>query len=95
MGSGAGFYVHGDLERTKQRRSKRTAFDKNLRYYKNEGVKNIFPKVSEIKLKTIREKIKKQQRKERNQLILAFVLAVPVSIFLVKFFFDFVQFLNS
>lgn len=83
MGSGAGFYVHGDLERTKKRRNKRTPFDKNLHYYKDEGIQKTFPKVSEIKLNAIREKIKKQERKERDKLIIAFILAVPVSIGLV------------
>ncbi|WP_298420113.1 hypothetical protein [uncultured Kordia sp.] len=80
MGSGAGFYVHGDLERTKKRRNKRTPFDKNQHYYKDEGIKKTFPKVSEIQLNAIREKIKKQERKERDKLIISFILAIPASI---------------
>ena len=80
MGSGAAFFVHGDLERTKKRRNKRTAFDKNLRYYKDEGIKNEFPKATEAQLKAIRQKLKQQQRKDRLKTIVAFIIAVPASI---------------
>lgn len=80
MGSGAGFYVHGDLERTKKRRNKRTPFDKNLQYYKDEGVKNEFPKATEAQLEAIREKLKKQQRLDRFKTIIAFIIAIPLSL---------------
>ncbi|WP_430409021.1 hypothetical protein [Kordia sp.] len=79
MGSGAGFFVHGDLERTKKRRAKRT-FDKNIQYYKDEGIKEEFPKATEAQLEAIREKIKKQQRLDKFKLIVAFVLAIPLSL---------------
>lgn len=95
MGSGAAFEVFGDLERTKKRRSKRTAFDKNLHYYKDDGVKIEFPKVPEAQLNIIRRKLKKQQRSERNRTILAFILAIPVFIFLMISFFYFVEFLRT
>ena len=80
MGSGSAFYVLEDINRTNKRRNKRKAFDKNLRYYKDDGVKNEFPKITEIQLSAIREKMKKQHRKERDLLILSFILAIPVSI---------------
>lgn len=80
MGSGSAFYVLEDINRTNKRRNKRKSFDKNLRYYKNDGIKNKFPKITEIQLSAIREKMKKQNRKERDKLILSFILAIPVSI---------------
>jgi hypothetical protein len=78
-----GFAVYEDLDRSKRRRNKRTPFDKNQRYYKDEGITKIFPKATEAQLEAIRKKLKKQQRKERNKMIIAFVLAIPVSIGLV------------
>ncbi len=80
---GAGFYVHGDLERTKQRRNKRTPFNKELRYHKDECIQKTFPKATETQLEAIRKKLKKENRAERKKLILAFVLAIPVSIILI------------
>lgn len=80
MGSGAAFYVHGDLDRTKRRRDRRKPFDKNLHYYKDEGERKIFPKLTEIQLSAIRERMKKQNRKERDKSIIAFIIAIPVTI---------------
>lgn len=89
MGSGAAFYVYGDLDRTKRRRERRTPFDKNLRYYKNEGKKKIFPKLTEIQLSAIRERMKKQNRKERDKSIIAFIIAIPITIGLIVGFFKY------
>lgn len=83
LGSGFGLYAVEAYKREKNRRSKRKPFDKKLKFYKDEGIRKIFPKISEIKLNAIREKIKKQQRKERDKLILSFVLAIPVSFVLI------------
>lgn len=83
IGVGVGLATMNATYKANSRRRKRTPFDKNLKYYKDEGVKKTFPKVSEIKLNAIREKIKKQERKERDKLIIAFVLAIPVSIGLI------------
>ncbi|WP_298519400.1 hypothetical protein [uncultured Kordia sp.] len=80
MGSGAAFYVHGDLYRTRVRRNKRNPFNKNRRYYKDYRKKSNSPKITEIQLSAIREKIKKQQRKERDKLIIAFIIAIPLTI---------------
>ena len=90
-----GSAVYEDLDRTKRRRTKRMSFDKNLHYYKDEGIKNIFPKVTKAQLKAIREKLSKQQHSDRIKSIIAFALAIPVSIFAVILFFKFVIFLNS
>jgi hypothetical protein len=78
MGSGAAFYVHGDLERTKRRRNRRTPFDKSQRYYKNNGNAFVFPKATEAQLEAIRKKAKKQRRLDTLKLVVSFVLAIPV-----------------
>ncbi len=83
LGTTGGLHAIEALKRQKSRRNKRKAFDKNLHYYKDEGIKRTFPKVSEIQLNAIREKIKKQERKERDKFIISFILAIPVSIGLV------------
>ncbi|WP_420574018.1 hypothetical protein [Kordia sp.] len=80
MGSGAAFYVLEDLERTRRRRNRRKPFSKSLRYFKDQGIKNKFPKITQIQINAIREKIKKQDRKDRDRLILAFIIAIPVFI---------------
>ena len=95
LGSGFGLYSVEAFKRDKNRRNKRKSFDKNLHYYKNDGIKNEFPKITEIQLSAIREKMKKQNRKERDQLILSFILAIPVSMILVNMFFKFMYILNS
>ncbi|MGH1384167.1 hypothetical protein [Kordia sp.] len=89
MGQGIGFYVLDDIRRTKKRRDKRTPFDKNLRYYKDEGKKKIFPKLTEIQLSAIRERMKKQNRKERDKSIIAFIIAIPITIGLIVGFFKY------
>jgi len=83
MGSGAAFYVHGDLHRARVRRNKRNPFTKNRSYYKNFKKKNISPKITEIQLLAIREKMKKQNRRERDKLIVSFVVAIPITIILI------------
>lgn len=85
MGAGAGFYVHGDLDRTKRRRKQHKAFDKNQRYYKDHGDKKTFQKATKIQLMAIREKIAKDRRIENRKTVLAFVLGIPIAIVIFKF----------
>ena len=80
MGSGAAFYVHGDLERRKRRQNKRKPFKKNKNYYKDDGKTFTFPKPSEAQLDIIRTKIKRQQRLDTFKLIISFVIGVPLVI---------------
>lgn len=75
-----GFAVYEDLDRTKRRHNKRTPFDKNQSYYKDEGIKKTFPKATEVQLEAIREKLKKQQRSDRIKSIVAFTVAIPISL---------------
>ena len=86
MGSGAAFHVHGDLHRTRVRRNKRNPFTKKRHYYKDHERKDIFPKITEIQLSAIRERIKKQNRKERDTLIISFIIAIPITIMLISGF---------
>ncbi|MCH2196865.1 hypothetical protein [Kordia sp.] len=86
MGSGAAFHVHGDLYRTRERRNKRNPFAKERLYYKDYKRKDISPKITEIQLSAIREKIKKQNRKERDKLIISFIIAIPITIMLISGF---------
>jgi len=76
MGSGAAFYVHGDLERRKRRQNKRTPFKKNKNYYKDDGNTFMFPKVTEAQLKAIREKAKKLRRLDTLKLVVSFSMAI-------------------
>ena len=50
---------------------------------KNIEKKNIFPKITEIQLLAIREKMKKQNRQERDIFIVSFVIAIPITIILI------------
>lgn len=90
MGSGAAFEVFADLDRTKRRRNKRTPFDKSLHYYKDEGIKNVFPKATEIQLEAIRKKLQKQQRSDTIKTIISFTIAIPIFmciLFVIVYFF--------
>ena len=70
MGSGSAFEVFGDIARTKQRRNKGTPFDHAKRYYKNDGIKNVIPKVNSQVLTQIRERIQEEnQRSERKTIV--------------------------
>ncbi|MBC8754499.1 hypothetical protein H2O64_07430 [Kordia sp. YSTF-M3] len=73
-----GSAVYEDLKRTRRRRTKRTPFDKNLHYYKDEGIKKTFPKATETQLEVIRKKTKKQQRLDMLKLVISFVIAIPL-----------------
>jgi hypothetical protein len=73
-----GSAVYEDLKRTRRRRTKRMPFDKNLHYYKDEGIKKTFPKASEAQLETIRKKAKKQRRLDTLKLVISFVIAIPL-----------------
>jgi len=94
LGSGFGLYALEANKREKNRRSKRTIFDKSLRYYKDEGIRKIFPKATKVQLEAIREKLDKQNRTERKKLIIAFILAIPVSISLIVGILKFWSLLN-
>ncbi|WP_298420107.1 hypothetical protein [uncultured Kordia sp.] len=82
MGSGSAFEVFGDIARTKYRRSKRTPFDHAKRYYKNDGIKNVFPKVSPQVLTQIRKRIQDehQQSKRKTIAVLSIVGSVLLSL---------------
>ncbi|QHI38906.1 hypothetical protein IMCC3317_43060 [Kordia antarctica] len=82
-----GFAVYEDLDRTKRRRSRRTPFDKNQHYYKDEGNTFTFPKATEAQLKAVREKLQKQQRSDRIKTIISFIVAIPISIFRAESYF--------
>ncbi|WP_430409022.1 hypothetical protein [Kordia sp.] len=95
IGVGVGLATMNATLKANSRRKRRVAFDKNLHYYKDEGIKNTFPKATKAQLEAVRKKIKQQNRIEIRKSIAAFILGIPVSIFVVKLFFDFMLFLNS
>ena len=86
MGSGSAFYVYDDLDRTKRRRDRRTPFDKSLRYYKDDGKKLNFPKLTELQLSTIRKKIQKQNSQLRRKTILIFSIVGSITVTLMYYF---------
>lgn len=90
MGSGSAFEVFGDIARTKQRRSKRTPFDHAKRYYKNDGIKNVFPKVNSKVLTEIRERIQNEHQQSKRKTIV--VLSIVGSILLlIMYYFLFIH----
>jgi hypothetical protein len=80
-GSGAAFYVFGDLKRTKQRREKRKAFDRDKRLYKDDGIQNNFPKITPQLRLQIRTQMLEQHRKSRNRLLIILGITAVVLAF--------------
>lgn len=76
LGSGFGLYAVEAFKRDKKRRKQHTPFSNSLLMRSGKKIKNVFPKATKIQLLAIREKMKKQHRKDRDILILSFVLAV-------------------
>ncbi len=85
LGSGLGLYSVEALKRDRKRRKKHTPFSNSLLLRNGKKVKNVFPKASKMQLLAIREKMKKQQHKERTILILSFIIAIPITIGLITY----------
>lgn len=85
LGSGLGLYSVEALKRDRKRRKKHTPFSSSFRIYKGTKTQFVFPKASKIQLLAIREKMKKQNRKDRDRSILSFTLAfvLLVSVFMI------------
>ena len=75
---GFGSYAVEAFKRDKKRRKTHTPFSKNVLTRKGKRIGKAFPKASELQLLTIREQMKKQNRKERDSLIVSFILAAGV-----------------
>ena len=75
---GFGSYAVEAFKRDKKRRKTHTPFSKNVLTRKGKRIGKAFPKASELQLLTIREQMKKQNRKERDSLIISFALAIIV-----------------
>jgi riboflavin transporter FmnP len=75
---GFGSYAVEAFKRDKKRRKTHTPFSKNVLTRKGKRIGKVFPKASELQLLTIREQMKKQNRKERDSLIVSFILAAGV-----------------
>ncbi|EDP94893.1 hypothetical protein U8527_15165 [Kordia algicida OT-1] len=83
LGSGFGLYAVEAFKRDKKRRKQHTPFSTHLLRFEGKKIIKEFPKATKKQLMVIQEKIKKQERKERNKLILAFALAIPVTIVII------------
>jgi hypothetical protein len=86
LGSGFGLYAVEAFKRDKKRRKTHTPFSNSLLTRQAKKINKAFPKATELQLLTIREQMKKQNRKERDKLIIAFVIAIPVTIGLISGF---------
>ncbi|WP_430409025.1 hypothetical protein [Kordia sp.] len=95
MGSGTAFEVFGDIARTKQRRSKRTPFDHAKRYYKNDGIKNVFPKVNSQVLTQIRKRIQEENQQSTRKTIAILSIVGSVLVSLMYYFLFVYQFSNE
>jgi len=94
MGSGSAFNVLRDIARTKQRRSKRTPFDHDKRYYKDDGIVNVFPKLNTQVLTKIRERIQNEQRQSRRKTMIVFGIVGSI-IVLTMYYFLFIHEFSS
>jgi len=85
LGSGFGLYAVEAFKRDKKRRKQYTPFSNNSLRYQGKKITKVFPKASQIQLLEIRERMKKQNHKERNRLILSFIIAIPITIGLITY----------
>ncbi|MEM6717858.1 MAG: hypothetical protein AAF611_00950 [Bacteroidota bacterium] len=85
LGSGFGLYSVEAFKRNKKRRKQHTPFSKKMLISKGRKLKRKFPKATRIQLLAIRERMKKQNRKDRDTSIVSFTLAfvLVLGVFLV------------
>ncbi|MFK7750342.1 MAG: hypothetical protein AB8B65_18265 [Kordia sp.] len=85
LGSGFGLYAIEAFKRDRKRRKQHTPFSSDSLRYQGKKITKVFPKATKIQLLEIRERMKKQNRKERDKLMLSFIIAIPITIGLIIF----------